>query len=69
MVMMGLRLAEGIPAARFIAETGFDIEAALDAQRLKRMTQGGFLTLEGDRLTATPEGRTRLDAVLGALLA
>ncbi|MDQ7249149.1 radical SAM family heme chaperone HemW [Dongia sedimenti] len=69
LVMMGLRLAEGIPAARFVAETGFDIEGALDAQRLKRMTEGGFLTLENDRLTATSEGRTRLDAVLGALLA
>ncbi|HVM84471.1 MAG TPA: radical SAM family heme chaperone HemW [Candidatus Binatia bacterium] len=69
MVMMGLRLAEGIPAARFSAETGSDIEAALDPARLKRLTEGGFLTIEGDRLKTTAEGRARLDAVLGALLA
>jgi putative oxygen-independent coproporphyrinogen III oxidase len=68
MVMMGLRLAEGIPAARFRAETGADILGSLDAQRLARLIDGGFLTLEGERLRATPEGRTRLDAVLGALL-
>jgi putative oxygen-independent coproporphyrinogen III oxidase len=69
MVMMGLRLAEGIPAARFIAETGSSIEDALEAQRLKRLIDGGFLVLENERLRATNEGRARLDAVLGALLA
>jgi oxygen-independent coproporphyrinogen-3 oxidase len=69
MVMMGLRLAEGIPSARFVAETGTDIEAALDKARLKRLIDGGFLVLENGRLRATSEGRARLDAVLGALLA
>jgi len=69
MVMMGLRLAEGIPAARFRAESGSEIEGALDAQRLKRMVEGGFLVQENDRLRATNDGRARLDAVLGALLA
>jgi oxygen-independent coproporphyrinogen-3 oxidase len=69
MVMMGLRLAEGIPAARFVAETGSGIEAALDGARLKRLIHGGFLVLENERLRATNEGRARLDAVLGALLA
>jgi oxygen-independent coproporphyrinogen-3 oxidase len=69
MVMMGLRLAEGIPAARFVAETGNGIEAALDAARLRRLIEGGFLVFEDDRLRATNEGRARLDAVLGALLA
>jgi oxygen-independent coproporphyrinogen-3 oxidase len=69
MVMMGLRLAEGIPAARFVAETGNGIDAALDNARLKRLIEGGFLVFEKDRLRATSEGRARLDAVLGALLA
>jgi oxygen-independent coproporphyrinogen-3 oxidase len=69
MVMMGLRLAEGIPAVRFRAETGADITQALDAARLKRMIDGGFLTLGDETLRATNEGRARLDAVLGALLA
>ncbi|HVO04710.1 MAG TPA: radical SAM family heme chaperone HemW [Candidatus Cybelea sp.] len=69
MVMMGLRLAEGIPASRFRSETGMTTEAALDPVRLRRLIEGGFLTLSEDRLTATPAGRARLDAVLGALLA
>ena len=69
MVMMGLRLAEGIPAARFVAETGSDIGGALEPERLRRLIDGGFLVLDNDRLHATDEGRARLDAVLGALLA
>ena len=69
MVMMGLRLAEGIPAARFRAETGRVMEEALDPARLARLVEGGFLGVESGRLKATAEGRARLDAVLGALLA
>ena len=69
MVMMGLRLAEGIPAARFRAETGIEMREALDTARLTRLIDGGFLAIEDERLRATAEGRTRLDAVLGALLA
>ncbi len=69
MVMMGLRLAEGIPAARFVAETGNEIGTALDSARLDRLIEGGFLMKEDERLRATTEGRARLDAVLGALLA
>jgi oxygen-independent coproporphyrinogen-3 oxidase len=69
MVMMGLRLAEGIPDARFIAETGMPMDRALDARRLERLIEGGFLERAGSRLKATAAGRARLDAVLGALLA
>jgi oxygen-independent coproporphyrinogen-3 oxidase len=69
MTMMGLRLAEGIPAARFVAETGRPLEDVLDPRRLRRLIEGGFLALEGERLRATAEGRARLNAVLGELLA
>jgi oxygen-independent coproporphyrinogen-3 oxidase len=41
----------------------------LDAGRLARLIDGGFLTIADDRLKATSEGRVRLDTVLGALLA
>lgn len=68
MVMMGLRLAEGIPLSRFVAECGGDIRAALDDRNLDRLIAGGFLVLKDDRLLATEAGRQRLDAVLGELL-
>lgn len=68
-LMMGLRLAEGVPLARLAAAAGAPAEAALDAAALARLTAAGFLTLDGERLAATPAGRQRLDAVLAALLA
>ena len=69
MVMMGLRLTEGIPLERFVAETGQPMEAALDQARLRRLIEGGFLELSAQRLAATQAGRERLNAVLGELLA
>jgi len=68
MTMMGLRLAEGIPLERFTAESGLPFDQALDPQKLARLVEGGFLSLEGGRLRATTEGRARLNAVLGELL-
>ena len=69
MVMMGLRLAEGIPLSRFAEETGMAYDVALDPARLNRLSEGGFLEVAADRLVATPAGRERLNAVLGELLA
>jgi putative oxygen-independent coproporphyrinogen III oxidase len=68
MVMMGLRLAEGISRRRL------EILAERDAGQLfgsalPRLIDGGFLTLDAERLVATPSGRQRLNAVLGTLLA
>jgi oxygen-independent coproporphyrinogen-3 oxidase len=67
-VMMGLRIAEGIPHARFAARTGRTIADALDADRLARLVDGGFLVLDGRGLRATSPGRLRLNAVTAALL-
>jgi putative oxygen-independent coproporphyrinogen III oxidase len=69
LLMMGLRLAEGVPLARLVEESGLDLGAFIDPAALKRLTDGGFLTVEKDRLRATHEGRQRLNAVLAALLA
>ena len=60
--MMGLRLTEGVPWAR-LGE-----RSAVDAAALARLISGGFLTDDGERVTATPEGRVRLNAVLASLL-
>ena len=68
MLMMGLRLSETVPRARFRRECGAEPEAALDPARLARLVEGGFLVLDEAGLRATVEGRQRLNAVLGALL-
>jgi oxygen-independent coproporphyrinogen-3 oxidase len=68
LLMMGLRLKEGVPLARMEEESGKPATQALDQARVQRLIDGGFLTLSEDRLTATQEGRQRLDAVLAALI-
>ncbi len=67
MLMMGLRLIEGVARADLEALAGQDAET-LFADSLARLIEGGFLTLDEQHLTATPAGRQRLNAVLGALL-
>ncbi|MBP2229808.1 oxygen-independent coproporphyrinogen-3 oxidase [Azospirillum agricola] len=69
LLMMGLRLTEGIRLARLAEETGRDPLDVLDQAALKRLIDGGFLALDAERLRATHEGRQRLNAVLGSLLA
>ncbi len=69
LLMMGLRLGEGVPRHRVLAETGKDIDDQLDSDALGRLVAGGFLTLDGERLRATPDGLPRLNAVLASLLA
>ena len=66
MVMMGLRLVEGIARARLEAVAQCDIEALFGIS-LKRLIDGGFIELDRERLRATEAGRQRLNAVLGAL--
>ncbi len=66
MVMMGLRLVEGIARARLEAVAQCDIEALFGIS-LKRLIDGGFVELDRERLRATAAGRQRLNAVLGAL--
>ena len=69
MLMMGLRLGEGISRARFRAETGADVDEVLDCAALAALIDGGFLALDDARLAATAAGRQRLNAVLARLLA
>ncbi len=68
MLLMGLRLAEGVDARRFAARTGMPLAAALDAATLGRALDEGYLIRDADRLRATAEGRKRLDALLAALV-
>ncbi len=69
LLMMGLRLAEGVSRLRFIAATGQSFEDELGREKLTPLIEGGFLELGESVLRATPAGRQRLNAVLGMLLA
>ena len=68
MAMMGLRLAEGVSRRRLESLAGQEVEA-LFGPALPSLIEGGFLTLDADRLAATAAGRQRLNGVLGALFA
>ncbi|MGH6969395.1 MAG: radical SAM family heme chaperone HemW, partial [Stellaceae bacterium] len=68
LVMMGLRLAEGLARDRFFGTTGRRFEDEF-GDRLAVLIEGGFLELDERALRATPVGRQRLNAVLGSLLA
>lgn len=69
LIIMGLRLSNGIEVGRFEAAAGRSIYEALDMDRVAELCGAGFLRYDGDRLAATPDGRQRLNAVLERLLA
>ena len=68
LVLMGLRLSEGLDPARFRAVAGRELADVLDAAGLERMLAGGFLGWHDRRLRATAPGRLVLNAVLAAIL-
>jgi oxygen-independent coproporphyrinogen-3 oxidase len=68
MLLMGLRLAEGIDTARFARRTGVQLEAALEPSVLQQALDEGYLEWRNNRLAATAEGRLRLDALLAAIV-
>ena len=68
LVMMGLRLTEGIARGAFERVLGAAPERALPEDRLARLQDEGYIELDDRGLRATASGRQRLDAVLGYLL-
>jgi coproporphyrinogen III oxidase-like Fe-S oxidoreductase len=65
---MGLRLAEGVSEARFQVRTGRSLVSAIDPEAFQRAAEEGYVTWHDGRLTATREGRRRLDALLPYLV-
>jgi oxygen-independent coproporphyrinogen-3 oxidase len=68
LVMMGLRLRDGISRAAVRRETGGDVEDVLPAAALSQLAAGGFIEVDEDGLRATASGRARLDAVIARLI-
>lgn len=69
LVMMGLRLTDGISEDDLASIDTGHFNDAFDPVRLERLINGGFVTLENGRLSASAAGRLRLNAVLAELLA
>ncbi|MFS3134567.1 radical SAM family heme chaperone HemW [Gluconacetobacter sacchari] len=72
MLLMGLRLTEGVPEARFARRTGMAMPEAIDPVILAAALEEGYLvrdeTTDGAVLRATASGRLRLEALLGAMV-
>jgi oxygen-independent coproporphyrinogen-3 oxidase len=68
MLLMGLRLAEGVDRARFAREAGMPVEDFVAAGAAARLEAAGLIAWSGAALRATPAGRQRLDALLTALI-
>ncbi len=68
MLLMGLRLTEGIDAVRFARRTGMALADALDPDILGRAVAEGYLESDAAGLRATPAGRLLLDALLARLI-
>lgn len=68
LLMMGLRLTEGVSARRFRDQTGLEVAEALSTSGLRDMVQGGYLEIDPRGVRTTPQGRLLLNAVLDRLL-
>ncbi len=63
-LMMGLRLSEGICLTDFSKKTGYALEESPLKQPIKILEQENLLSLQSNRLQTTPAGLQRLDGVL-----
>lgn len=65
-LLMGLRLREGIDLTRIAEWSSHD---PVDRGAVNRLAAQGLLTLDGDRLAATPAGMLLLDGILAEIAA
>ncbi|NQV99041.1 MAG: coproporphyrinogen III oxidase [Rhodospirillales bacterium] len=68
LLILGLRLTEGIDLAAIRERTGIALIDYLDAGQLTALKSGGYLVNTESRVTATADGLARLNAVIAKLL-
>lgn len=68
LLMMGLRLTEGIDVGRFRTVTGTDVTAVTDPQAMALLIAGGLLVQTDTHISATVAGRLVLNGVLDRLI-
>jgi putative oxygen-independent coproporphyrinogen III oxidase len=64
MILMGLRLREGIPYSRFEAMTGLPLSKIVDWSRINSLRDDNLLELTDSHVKATPQGRLVLNYVI-----
>jgi len=67
-VLMGLRLKEGLSQQRFRQLTGQSLFGKFDRDNLQFLEKEGFLEISDDYIRATSTGLQRLNAILDRLL-
>ncbi|MHA1571658.1 MAG: radical SAM family heme chaperone HemW [Alphaproteobacteria bacterium] len=67
-LLMGLRLAQGIDGARFLRLTGRSLEETLLPEIVERLGKAKLITCDEHGLRATPAGRLVLNSVIAALV-
>ena len=67
MLMMGLRLRDGVDKDRLEREAGCDLKTLFGTSLLSDLEEAGYIEAPHSRLAATLEGRQRLNAVIAAL--
>jgi putative oxygen-independent coproporphyrinogen III oxidase len=63
-LLMGLRLSEGVWFENFRASTGADFDSVINPANVTRLCGAGFLTRDENRLKATDNGRFVLNRLL-----
>jgi putative oxygen-independent coproporphyrinogen III oxidase len=69
LLLLGLRLTEGVRRHGFKAVAGVELEHAVKGQALARLVEMGFLKLDDAGMRTTPAGRLCLNTVVSQLLA
>jgi len=68
LILMGLRLINGISLRQFKLLTGQPLKKMLDENKVKVLTNQGYLSTNCDVFKATSSGRQRLNAIITYLL-
>jgi len=67
-LMMGLRLADGIDLTALSQKTGLNRDAMVDHSAIERLNELGFVTLDDNQLTVTPDAMLLLDSLLPQII-
>ena len=69
LLLLGLRLAEGVRRDGFESVAGMELENAVNGQALTQLVETGFVELDDAGMRTTRAGQLCLNTVLSQLLA